>query len=158
MAAIYAGMGNDKRVRGIVLIAPHFFTEPQGLAAIARAKESYETGNLRDKLAKYHDHVDCAFRGWNDAWLDPGFRDWNVAEVIDYLRIPVLAIQGRDDEYGTLAQIAELESRTYCPVDTLILDQCGHAPHLERSEQVLTTITDFTSRLDRIENTRIKVA
>ena len=102
-------------------------------------------------MAKYRRGAGATFRGWNVAWLDPAFRDWNVAEVIDYLRVPALAIQGRDDPYGTLAQIEELESRAYSPVDTLILDDCRHAPHLERPEAVSHAVAEFCARLERIE-------
>lgn len=158
MAAIYGGMSNDKRVRGIVLMAPHFFTEPKGLAAIAEAKTRFETGDLRQKMALYHADVDCAFKGWNDAWLDPGFVDWNVGEVIDYLRIPVLAIQGEEDEYGTLAQIEELENRTYCPLDKLILKDCGHSPHIEKPSKTLASISEFTTRLQRLEAVEVEVS
>ena len=84
IAAIYAGSIQDHRIRGLVLMAPHFFTEPMGLAAIAKTKEAYETGNLRAKLAAYHADVDNAFRGWNDAWLDPAFAKWNIEDVIAY--------------------------------------------------------------------------
>ena len=151
IAAIYAGSVEDHRIRGLVLIAPHFFTEPEGLAEIARAKEAFEAGDLRDRLARHHDHPDTAFRGWNDAWLDPGFRDWSVAEVIDYLRIPTLAIQGLADPYGTPAQIHELETRSYAPVDVAMLADCGHAPHLEQPDATLAAIAEFTARLTRIE-------
>ena len=158
IAAIHAGMSGDLRVRGIVLMAPHFFAEPGGLEAIAAAKQQFEQGDLQDKLAKYHADVDCAFRGWNDAWLDPRFRDWNVAEVIDYLRIPVLAIQGTDDQYGTRAQIEEIESRIYSPVDTEIFEGCGHSPHSERPEETMRAICDFTGRLQRIETELVVVS
>ena len=115
IAAIYAGSIQDHRIRGLVLMAPHFFTEPMGLAAIAKTKQAYETGNLRAKLAAYHADVDNAFRGWNDAWLDPAFARWNIEEVIAYIRVPVLAIQGKDDQYGTAAQIQALEEQLYSP-------------------------------------------
>ncbi|MDU8943132.1 alpha/beta fold hydrolase [Ovoidimarina sediminis] len=151
IAAIHAGSVEDHRVRGLILIAPHFFTEEMGLAEIARAKEAYETGDLRARLARHHDHPDIAFRGWNDAWLDPGFRDWSVAEVIDYLRIPILAIQGTADPYGTRAQIDELAARSYAPVDVVMPEGAGHAPHHDRAEETLAAITDFTRRLARIE-------
>lgn len=151
IAAIHAGMSGDMRVRAAILMAPHFFTEPMGLKSIAAAKVAYATGDLREKLSKYHDNVDCAFQGWNDAWLDPKFESWDVTEVIDYLRIPVLAIQGRNDEYGTLAQIEEIENRIYSPVDVEILDDCGHAPHLDQSEKTLEAISNFSLRLERIE-------
>ena len=152
IAAIYAGSVSDMRVRGVILIAPHFFTEANGLAAIRAAGAAFETGDLRAKLAKYHDRVDCAFGGWFGAWSDPGFADWNVADVIDHWRIPVLAIQGRDDPYGTVAQITEIEERIYSPLDTLILQDCGHAPHLEQPQATLQGIAEFCARLDRLES------
>jgi len=151
IAAIYAGGVEDFRVRGLVLIAPHFFTEPSGLASIAEAKDAYEKGDLRPRLARYHRQVDNAFRGWNDAWLDPGFASWNIADSIDYLRIPVLAIQGADDQYGTIAQIREIENRSYAPVDVEIFENCRHSPHLEQPDRTLASVSEFCARLDRIE-------
>lgn len=158
IAAIYAGSVEDFRVRGLIVMAPHFFTEGMGLSAIAEAKRAYDTGDLREKLARYHANVDVAFRGWNDCWLDPGFRDWNVGDVIDYLRIPTLAIQGRGDQYGTLAQIEEVETRSYAPVETLILDECRHAPHLEQPGAVLSAVAEFAARLERIEAAEVETA
>lgn len=154
MAAIYAGSVEDRRVRGLILEAPHFFTEPSGLASIAAARVSYENGALKAKMAKYHRDPDGAFKGWNGAWLDPGYEAWNVAEVIDYIRVPILAIQGRQDQYGTMAQIEELENRAYCPVDTLILE-CQHAPHQECPEPVLAEVSEFCARLIRIEAAQV---
>ncbi len=158
IAAEYAGRVPDHRVRGLVLMAPHFFTEPAGLAEIARARDAYETGDLRARLARHHADPDNAFRGWNDAWLHPGFRDWNVGEVIDYMRIPTLAIQGREDQYGTLRQIDEIESRAYSPVDTLILDDCRHAPQQDRPDAVLDAVAEFCARLERIEAAEVATA
>lgn len=158
MAAIYAGSVPDMAVRGLILIAPHFFTEPQGLAAIAQAGVAYETGDLRAKLAKYHSHVDNAFLGWHDAWLHPDFAAWNVADVIDHWRIPALAIQGTDDPYGSLAQIEEIATRIYSPLETCILEGCGHAPHLERPETVDAAITEFCARLTRLEREPVGIA
>ena len=158
IAAIYAGSIIDHRVRGLVLMAPHFFTEPKGLAEIARTKQAYETGALKERLARHHRNADDTFNGWADCWLDPDFASWNVAEVIDYLRIPVLAIQGRDDEYGTLAQIREIEERIYSPVDTVILESCRHAPHIDQPAQTLAAIGDFVARLERIEAAEVEMA
>ena len=158
IAAIHAGSVADHRVRGLILMAPHFFTEPEGLASIAAAAEAFTTGDLRARMARYHRDPDIAFHGWADTWLDPEFRSWNVADVIDYLRIPTLAIQGRDDQYGSLAQIGEIETRSYAPVDTLILDDCRHAPHQERSEAVLDAVAEFAARLERIEAERVDIA
>jgi pimeloyl-ACP methyl ester carboxylesterase len=158
IAAIYAGSISDHRVRALVLMAPHFFTEEMGLSAIAAARSAYEEGDLRARLARHHTNVDAAFRGWNEAWLHPDFRDWHVGEVIDYLRIPVLAIQGRQDQYGTLAQITEIESRIYSPVDTVILEDCHHAPHQDQPQAVLAAVAEFCARLDRIERAEVQLA
>lgn len=152
IAAIYGGSVEDFRVRGLVLMAPHFFAEPFGLAAIEKARDAYNEGDLRAGLAKYHKDVDNAFRGWNDAWLNPTFYKWNIAEVIDYLRVPTLAIQGVDDEYGTMAQIDEIENRAYSPVDRLDLEDCGHSPHRDQPEKVMDAVTEFMVRLQRIED------
>lgn len=151
IAAIYTGSVADHRVRGLIVMAPHFFTEDGGLAEIAKAKMAFDAGDLKARMAKYHRDPEGAFRGWNDTWLAPGFKDWNVAEVIDYIRIPVLAIQGRDDQYGTLAQIQEIENRLYSPVEVEILDACKHAPHHEQPDLTLNAVADFTKRLERIE-------
>lgn len=151
IAAIYGGSVEDHRVRGLILMAPHFFTEEIGLAEIERARETFRGTDLKSKLGKYHSDPEGAFRGWNDVWLDPGFKAWNVADVIDYIRVPVLAIQGRDDQYGTLAQIGEIETRSYAPVDTVILDDCRHAPHLEQPDATLAAVAEFCARLMRIE-------
>jgi len=157
IAAIYAGEVEDFRVRGLVLMAPHFFTEESGLAAIAAARAAYGTGDLRARLGKYHRDVDNAFRGWNDAWLDPGFRSWNIADAIDYWRVPVLAIQGAEDQYGTLAQIREIENRAYSPVDVEIFEDCKHAPYAEQPEKTLAAVADFCARLTRIEEAKVEI-
>lgn len=157
IAAIYAGSVSDRRVRGLILIAPHFFTETQGLAAIRAAQDNFTNGGLRARLARHHNDPDGAFRGWANAWLDPGFADWNIADVIDHWRIPVLAIQGRDDPYGTLAQIDEIDSRIYAPLETVILQGCGHAPHLECAEETQAAIVDFCARLTRIEAEQVRL-
>lgn len=151
IALINAGSVADRRVRGLVCMAPHLFTEEIGLSEIANAKTAFETGDLRERLARYHADPDNAFRGWNDAWLDPGFRDWTVADVIDHIRVPVLAIQGREDQYGTLAQVEEIETRSYAPVDTLILEACRHAPFVDQRDKVLGAVAEFCARLQRIE-------
>jgi pimeloyl-ACP methyl ester carboxylesterase len=151
IAAIYAGSVSDHRVRGLILMAPHFFTEPGGLARIAQARREFESGDTSRRMGKYHRDPVATFCGWADAWLEPGFADWNVAEVIDYLRIPVLAIQGRQDQYGTLAQISEIETRSTAPVDVEILDDCGHAPQFEQTRQTLQAVAGYVDRLERIE-------
>ena len=147
IAAEYAGRVADPRLTGLVLIAPHFFTEPMGLAAIAAARQAYVTSELRGRMAKYHRDPDNAFFGWNDAWLAEGFRAWSVAEVIDSWQVPCLAIQGAADQYGTLAQIREIAARSPLPVETLVLDGVQHAPHLEAPEAVLAAVAGFCARI-----------
>jgi pimeloyl-ACP methyl ester carboxylesterase len=151
IGAIYLGTIEDFRVRGLCLMAPHFFVEEVGLKAIAKAKTAFEQDDLRVRLGRYHDDPDNAFRGWNDAWLDPKFKDWNIEEVIAYFRVPTLAIQGKGDRYGTIAQIEALQAQAYSPVDSVILDDCGHAPHLEQPEETLALVAEFLARLIAFE-------
>ncbi|MEO0865260.1 MAG: alpha/beta hydrolase [Pseudomonadota bacterium] len=151
IAAIYAGSVSDLRVRGLVLIAPHFFVETVGLAAIRAAGKDYRDGDLSARLARHHDHPDAAFHGWHDAWTDPGFAEWNVADCIDHWRIPALVVQGDADPYGTIAQVREVEDRIYSPVETLILPGVGHAPHVEARAQVTEAVAGFCATLLRIE-------
>ncbi|MBW4709319.1 alpha/beta hydrolase [Roseobacter sp. YSTF-M11] len=155
IASIYAGSVSDMRVRGLILIAPHFFTEPTGLAAIRAAGQAFASGDMRHRLARHHKNVDAAFRGWHDAWTDPAFESWNVADAIDHLRVPVLAIQGRDDPYGTLAQLEEIDTRIYAPFESVILDNCGHAPHFEQPESTRDAIAEFCARLVRLEQENV---
>jgi pimeloyl-ACP methyl ester carboxylesterase len=147
IAAIYAGEHADDRVKGLVLMAPHLFAEAPGLASIAEAKRAYESGDLRVKLAKYHAHVDCAFLGWNGAWLDPLFKAWNIERFAGRWRAPALVIQGAADQYGTLAQVRAIETRSPRRVDTLILDGCRHSPHLEQPEATLDAAAKFCKRV-----------
>ena len=143
IAAIYAGERADERIKGLILMAPHLFTEAMGLAAIAEAGHAYETGDLRARLAKYHGHVDVAFRGWNDAWLDPGFKAWTIKDSVNRWRVPALLIQGADDQYGTLKQIRAIEARSPAPVTSLILEACRHAPQFDRPEATIDAIVRF---------------
>ncbi|MFK7854752.1 MAG: alpha/beta fold hydrolase [Granulosicoccus sp.] len=157
IASIYLGTVIDKRVRGLILIAPHFFTEPQQLSAIRQTKDTYEQTNLREKLARYHDDVDKAFFGWNDAWLNPDFQDWNISDSIEYWRVPVLVLQGMQDKYGSIAQINEIENRIYAPLDVVLLENCQHSPHLEQTDITLNAIADYLQRLTRIENELVTI-
>jgi len=147
IATIYAGGRQDFRVRGLVLLAPHFFVEDISIESIAAAKDAYEKGDLRTRLARYHDgNVDVAFRGWNDAWLDPDFRTWRIDDAIAHVRVPILIVQGKDDQYGTLAQVRLAEADAYCPVETAIFDRCGHSPQIDQTDATLEAIAEFTHR------------
>jgi len=149
IAAIYAGSMQDHRVRGLALIAPHFFTEDMGIAEIARAKDAYASGDLRQKLSRWHADVDNTFTGWNDAWLDPGFRAWDITEALAYIRVPILIVQGEDDQYGTMRQVEAAQQECYCPVDVALLPGVRHAPHREAPEATLNAVAAFAKRLLR---------
>jgi pimeloyl-ACP methyl ester carboxylesterase len=147
IAAIYAGEAADEQIEGLVLIAPHLFTEPGGLASIAKARQAYETGDLRSRLAKYHANVDIAFRGWNGAWLDPGFKAWTIEEAVGRWRVPALVIQGADDQYGTLKQVRAIERCSPAPVTSLILEACRHSPQIDQPQATLDAIARFCAGL-----------
>jgi pimeloyl-ACP methyl ester carboxylesterase len=147
IATIYAGNVQDHRVRGLVLIAPHFVVEPMGLASIAKAKLAYENGELKGKLARWHEHVDNAFYGWNGAWLDPGFRSWDISEALGYIRVPIEIVQGTRDEYGTFRQIEIAQEECYCPVEVALIEGAGHSPQREARAATLGAIGDFCKRI-----------
>jgi pimeloyl-ACP methyl ester carboxylesterase len=143
IAAIYAGGTGDHRVRGVVMIAPHFVVEDVSVASIAAIKTVYETGGLRAKLERWHGDVDNAFYGWNGAWLDVRFRDWDISEYLAYIRVPVAILQGVDDEYGTIRQVEIAREECYCPVDVTMIAGAGHSPHREAPEATLNAISEF---------------
>jgi pimeloyl-ACP methyl ester carboxylesterase len=143
VAAIHAGAVRDPRVAGVVLIAAHFFVEDINIAAIRAIKANYEQGDLRPRLARYHRDVDVAFRGWNDAWLDPRFRAFDITGQVARIAVPVLALQGADDPYGTEAQLRVLERAATCPVETRLIAGARHAPHIEARQATLDAIVSF---------------
>jgi pimeloyl-ACP methyl ester carboxylesterase len=128
------------RVAAAVVLAPHIFVEPKALAGIRAARAAYlATDEMRRRLARHHDDVDSAFFAWNDAWLAPAFEEWNIEPLLDDIRCPVLAIQGQEDEYGTMAQIDGIAARV--PQATLLkLDDCGHVPHKDRPAEVIEAV------------------
>ncbi len=146
IATIYAGSIEDHRINGLVLIAPHFFVEDMGVAEIARARLAYETGDLRPKLARWHKNVDAAFKGWNEAWLDPAFRKWDITDALAYIRVPIAIVQGVDDQYGTKRQIMVAEEECYCPVEVTLIEGAQHAPQREAPERTLHVIAEFVGR------------
>jgi pimeloyl-ACP methyl ester carboxylesterase len=150
IAAIYAGTHQDHRVGGLVLMAPHFFTEDESIASIAEAKKAYETGDLRPCLARWHENVDNAFYGWNGAWLDPGFRKWDITEQLGFIRVPILIVQGEDDQYGTVKQIETAERDCYCPVEFSLLPGVRHSPHRDAPEATLQAISGFVADILRV--------
>ena len=147
IAAIYAGSHQDHRVGGLVLIAPHFFTENMGIAAIEEARKAYTTTDLRARLARWHKHVDVAFKGWNGAWLDPDFRKWDITGELAYIRVPVLIVQGEDDQYGTTKQIEVAQQECYCPVEVALVPKARHSPQRDAPEITLNAIAEFVARV-----------
>lgn len=146
IALIHAA-ASGRPVRGLALMAPHVSVEAFNIDNIARIRERYMTSDLRDRLAKYHAHVDDAFLGWADIWLDPAFLSWSLEDLIGRIDRPMLLIQGRDDEYGTLDQLDRIEARAKAPTRRLVLEKCGHSPHRDQEAAVLDAITAFARSL-----------
>ena len=143
IAAIYAGGVADHRLSGVVLMAPHFVVEDISVASIAEIKTAYETTELRSKLARWHKDVDNAFYGWNDAWLDPKFRTWDISDYLAYIRMPVALIQGEMDQYGTIRQVEIAQEECYCPVEVTLIKGAGHSPHRDAAGQIVDTVSEF---------------
>ena len=116
---------------GVIAVAPHLFVEAISVESIALARDAFESSDLRERLARHHADPDSAFRGWNDVWLAPDFLDWNVEADIETISCPVLAVQGEDDEYGTLAQIHAI-ARRLPKTRLLVIPECGHSPHRDQ--------------------------
>jgi len=146
IAAAYLGQGEDKRVAGACLIAAHFFSEPGGLEAIEMARQAYDE-LIRPRLARHHRDVDAMFAGWAGAWGQPDFAVGQIEALLPAIKVPVLAMQGRQDQYGTLAQIEALKRGLACAPEVAILEDCGHAPHLEKPDETARLIADFTTRI-----------
>lgn len=144
IALIAAGRRAIPGLRALVLEAPHVFAEPCGLESIARIAEAYRTTDLRARLQRHHGaNVDTAFRGWNDVWLHPDFRAWNIEALLPGMRVPALVVQGERDEYGSWAHVDAIVRRSGAPVRTLAVPDCGHAPHAERRDAVLGAMAAF---------------
>jgi pimeloyl-ACP methyl ester carboxylesterase len=135
-------------VAGVVAMAPHVFVEDLSVASIAEAKTAFETTDLPQKLGRYHADAGKTFRGWNDIWLHPNFRAWNIEECLPKITCPVLAIQGFDDEYGTMAQLEAIARQAGGPVEMLRLANCRHSPHRDQPAVVIEAMSRFVDRLD----------
>ena len=141
IALLYASFF-PARAAGLVVAAPHVFVEDLSIASIERARGAYLAGDLRARLARHHDDPDSAFWGWNDVWLHASFRAWTIERELDAIRAPLLAIQGLDDEYGTLEQIHRIARRL--PATELVeLERCGHSPHRDQPDAVIAAAVRF---------------
>ena len=141
IALIYAALF-PQNVAGVVVAAPHIFVEDVCVIRIAQTRNDYLQSDLRSKLARYHDDVDSAFWGWNDIWLNPQFRHWNIEALLPQITCPLLAIQGVNDEFGTMAQIDGI-AREVPHAQLVKLDNCGHSPHRAQPQTVIDAVRNF---------------
>jgi pimeloyl-ACP methyl ester carboxylesterase len=144
IALLYASRFAD-RLAGAIVLAPHIKVEQISVQSIAKARTAYEKTDLRQRLAKYHDDPDSAFWGWNDIWLHPPFKHWSIEDELESIACPLLAVQGLDDEYGTLEQIRGI-ARRVPHTELLELPDCGHSPHKDQTARVIAAATSFIQR------------
>jgi len=150
IALIHAAAFPDS-VAGVVALAPHVFVEDLSIDSIARTRETYlattdtQGSGLRVKLARYHNDPDSAFWGWNDIWLDPAFRSWNIEAMLTAITKPVLVVQGEDDEYGTMAQVDSI-AKHVPHAQLLKLGRCGHSPQRDQAQPVIEATIEFIAR------------
>jgi pimeloyl-ACP methyl ester carboxylesterase len=145
IALIHAGAGHP--VRGVAAMAPHVFIEDVCVHSIEKAATQFETTDQPGRLGKYHRDARKTFYLWADAWLDPAFRDWNIAAYLPRIKCPVLAIQGEDDEYGTMAQLDAIARQVAGPCELLKLPDCGHSPHRDQTEKILNSLSEFIGKI-----------
>jgi pimeloyl-ACP methyl ester carboxylesterase len=150
IALLYAARFPD-RIAGAVVLAPHILVEDISVDSIALARTAYADTDLRQRLARHHDDVDSAFFGWNNIWLHPAFRDWNITQELRSITCPLLAVQGVNDEYGTLEQVRGI-ARVAPQCTVVELADCGHSPHRDRQDRLLEAVRDFF-QLQRQETT-----
>ena len=149
IAIIYAGTYPQK-VAGIITEAAHVFVEDVTVEGIKRAVEVYESTDLKTRLARFHgSNTELMFRGWADIWLSPEFRNWNIEEYLPHITCPLLAIQGKDDEYGTPAQVEAIVGKVTGPARASMIDNCGHIPHIQAMEKVFSEMVSLIRELTR---------
>jgi pimeloyl-ACP methyl ester carboxylesterase len=148
IATVYAGALSDTRVKGLVLIAPHFVVEEETAAGANAAKVMFEQGDLKPKLARWHTHVDTAFYGWNATWTNPAFKlDWDISGYLPKINVPIRILQGERDEYATIEQIRIAERLAAGPVDATLLPGIGHSVFREAPAETTAMIATFVQEL-----------
>jgi pimeloyl-ACP methyl ester carboxylesterase len=147
IAAIHGGSVQDHRLRGLVLMAPHFIVEDVTINSIREIRHAYDTSDVRARFQRWHADADATVRGWTDVWLNNDFSTWDLTEDLAYIRVPVLIIQGEHDNYGTVRQIEIAREECHCPVEVLLLPNVKHVPHREATEATLAAIAEFCGRL-----------
>lgn len=132
---------------GVVGLAPHVIVEDQSIAGIEAARAAARQTDLLERMGSHHRDAAATFWGWNRIWLDPAFRAWDITERLPAIRCPVLVVQGHDDQYGTMRQLDLVEAGVPGPVIRVELDDCGHAPHLDRPEATRDAVVSFLADL-----------
>ena len=150
IAIIFAGK-YPERPRALILEAPHVFVEDLSVASITQAKMAYLTTDLPQKLGRYHRDVNATFWGWNDIWLDPQFRKWNIEKYLPAIRCPILFIQGEEDEYGTVAQVEAIQG-ALPSTEILMLPNCKHSPHRDQADATLQRMAEFVAEVAGYED------
>jgi pimeloyl-ACP methyl ester carboxylesterase len=148
IALLYAGR-HAGPVVGVVAMAAHVFVEDLTVTSIAQARETFLTTDLGQRLARYHRDAAHTFWGWNDIWLLPAFKHWNIEEVVPQIDVPILVIQGKDDEYGTKAQCDSIAARARVTCEVVMLDACRHSPHRDQPAATRDAIARFVASLAR---------
>ena len=144
LALLHTASGHASDTLAVVTMAAHVFVEDVTIEGIIETKRTWDEGRLRPPLARWHGvNVDIAFHGWCDTWLDPGFRNWNIVARLPAIRVPVLVMQGADDEYGTAAQVEAIVRQVSGPVESMLLPVAGHSPHIDQPEAVVAAISRF---------------
>lgn len=148
IAIIYAGSFPDSPA-GLILEAPHVFVEDISVSSIAQVREAYKQTDLPERLHRHHANADSLFWGWNNIWLDPDFREWNIESFLDPIRCPVLVLQGAQDEYGTIKQIEAIRARIPS-TSAIVLDECKHAPHRDQCEATMAAVRQFLCTISNV--------
>lgn len=148
IAIIYAGSLPDSPA-GLILEAPHVFVEDISVSSIAQVREAYKQTDLPERLQRHHANVESLFWGWNNIWLHPDFRGWNIESFLHLIRCPVLVLQGAQDEYGTVRQIEAIRTRIPS-TSAIVLDGCKHAPHRDQREATTAAVRQFLFTLPKV--------
>ena len=148
IALIHAGSDVGEPT-ALVLLAPHVIVEDRSVEGIEAARQSFLTTDLEHRMGRYHLDAAATFWGWNRIWLDPAFRRWDITEYLPQVRCPVLAVQGHDDEYGTMRQLDLVEAFVPTEVARVEIDDCRHSPHLDQPDATLEATVAFLAALER---------
>ena len=140
------------RTLGVITEAAHVFVEEVSLTGVRTAVERFETSDMEKRLGLYHgDNTGSMFRGWADIWLSADFRDWSIPpKTLGAIQAPVLALQGADDEYGSVAQLHRIESGVGASAKTVIIPDCAHEPHVQAREAVMEEALTFIKTIKEL--------